>query len=168
VLLTDVWKTVDIVEVIQKTNQPVPPQVQVKCFSRMFIVEVMQLQKTNKPVPPQVQVQLPLPRCLEGSGVQTEVINFSVGVSNRKYLLNSGWLIDCRRWWTDSWSASRWTESGGWRRMNSFRRWGSLLLPEIEVRDNFGENLYGRFLPFNKTLKVLSSEMDLVKIRLNR
>jgi hypothetical protein len=32
----DVWKAMGIVEVMQKTNQPVPPQVQVNCSSRMF------------------------------------------------------------------------------------------------------------------------------------
>jgi hypothetical protein len=82
-------------DVIQKTNLPVPPQVQVKCFSNlMFIVEVMQLQKTN-----QVQVKLPL---LEGRGVQTEVINLSVGMSNQLFwweiFAKRDRLIDCRKW----------------------------------------------------------------------
>jgi hypothetical protein len=60
VLLKDVWKAMGIVEVMQKTNQSVPLQVQVKLLSSdakktLGIVEVMQ--KTNQPVSFQVQVK---------------------------------------------------------------------------------------------------------------
>jgi superfamily II DNA/RNA helicase len=44
----DVWKAMGIVEVMQKTNQPVPPQVQVKpLFHEVWKKDV--IQKTNLP-----------------------------------------------------------------------------------------------------------------------
>jgi len=52
----DVWKAMGIVEVMQKTNQPVSPQVQVKpLFQDVWKKDV--IQKTNLPIPPQVQVK---------------------------------------------------------------------------------------------------------------
>ena len=36
----------------------------------------------------------------------------------------------CRKWWTGSWSGSRWTGRGGWQRTSSSRRWQQSFRPD--------------------------------------